>query len=362
MNKNVSPPPLKDKLFQFLLVTVSIAFAWILWPFFGAIFWGVVVAILFGPLFRKLLRLMPCRRTLAALATLCVVLLTAVLPLLLLMTALLQQASTVVRKIQSGEINFGRYFEQILSVLPSWLGEWLDRLGLGNLEAFKQKMGSMVTQATQFLASQAIGIGQNTFDFLIAFCITLYLAFFLLRDGAALAHRMGQAVALNPRDKHDLFSKFITVIRATVKGNILVALTQGALGGLAFWFLGVQGVLLWSVLMAVLSLLPALGAALVWFPVAAYFLVTGALWQGVSLMVYGVLVIGLVDNMLRPMLVGKDTKMPDYMVLMSTLGGMAIFGLNGFVIGPVIAAMFMAVWEIYLLRRKTQEPSLGGVM
>jgi predicted PurR-regulated permease PerM len=119
------------------------------------------------------------------------------------------------------------------------------------------------------------------------------------------------------------------------------------LGGLAFWFLGVSGALLWAVLMAALSLLPAIGAALVWGPVALYFLVTGALWQGLALTAYGVLVIGLVDNLLRPVLVGKDTRMPDYVVMITTVGGMAIFGINGFVLGPLIAAMFLSAWHIF---------------
>jgi predicted PurR-regulated permease PerM len=126
---------------------------------------------------------------------------------------------------------------------------------------------------------------------------------------------------------------------------------QGLLGGLAFWFLGVRGALLWAVLMAFLSLLPAVGAGLVWLPVALYFLFTGAVWQGLALIAYGVLVIGLVDNLLRPILVGKDTQMPDYVVMITTVGGMAAFGINGFVIGPVIAAMFIAVWDIYAISR-----------
>ena len=130
--------------------------------------------------------------------------------------------------------------------------------------------------------------------------------------------------------------------------NLVVAAVQGALGGLAFWLLDIRGALLWAVLMAFLSLLPAVGAGLVWLPVATYLLITGALWQGIALIAYGVLVIGLVDNALRPALVGKDTRMPDYVVMITTLGGMAVFGVNGFVLGPVIAAMFMAVWHIHV--------------
>jgi predicted PurR-regulated permease PerM len=136
-----------------------------------------------------------------------------------------------------------------------------------------------------------------------------------------------------------------------VKGNIVVAILQGALGGLIFWLLGIHAPLLWGVLMAFLSLLPAVGAGLVWAPVALYFLATGAVWQGAVLIAFGVLVIGLVDNLLRPVLVGKDTRMPDYVVLVSTLGGIAIFGLNGFVIGPLIAAMFIAARDLFAASR-----------
>ena len=133
-----------------------------------------------------------------------------------------------------------------------------------------------------------------------------------------------------------------------------MAAIQGALGGLAFWFLGLKGALLWAVVMAFLSLLPAFGAALVWLPVAIYFFLTGAIWQGVALLAWGVLVIGLIDNLLRPILVGKDTQMPDYVVMISTLGGMAVFGINGFVLGPLIAAMFIAVWHLHTASEDAQ--------
>ena len=126
-----------------------------------------------------------------------------------------------------------------------------------------------------------------------------------------------------------------------------MAALQGVLGGIIFWFLGVPAAVLWGLVMAFLSLLPAVGSALIWLPVALYLLATGAVWQGLVLIAYGALVIGLVDNLLRPFLIGMDTKLPDYVVLISTLGGIAIFGLNGFAIGPVIAAMFVATWDIF---------------
>lgn len=172
-------------------------------------------------------------------------------------------------------------------------------------------------------------------------------------------HTLRRALPLTPEHKQELLTKFSTVIRSTVRGNLVVAATQGALGGLAFWFFGVHGALLWAVVMAFLSLLPAIGAALVWLPVAIWFFATGSVWQGIALTAWGVLVIGMVDNLLRPKLVGKATLMPDYVVMITTLGGMVVFGVNGFVLGPVIAAMFFAVWHLYLTTRPAMTPPSG---
>ena len=274
-----------------------------------------------------------------------------ILPLTLIAAMLVQEGFSVYERIQSGELNFGRYLQQVFGALPAWVTDLLDRFGLTNLGAMQERLSGGLMKGSQFLAAQALNIGQNTFEFIVSLFIMLYLLFFLLRDGDDLSKRIRDAIPLHAEQQRELFGKFTTVIRATVKGNIVVAIVQGALGGLIFWFLGVHAPVLWAVVMAFLSLLPAVGRGLVWLPVAIYFLVTGAMWQGIVLIAYGVLVIGLVDNVLRPILVGKDTKMPDYVVLISTLGGMAIFGLNGFVIGPVIAAMFMAVWDIFSASR-----------
>ncbi len=337
----------EDRTFLLLIVTISLAFAWILWPFYGAILWGTVLAILFAPLCRRLSKAMRHRRTLAALATIVIILLLVILPLVMLAASLLQEGSTLYARMQSGELNPGQYFRDIFNALPAWVTRLLDRFGLTNLALMQERLSANLTKTSQFLVGQALDVGQNTFDFIVGFFLMLYLLFFLLRDGEALARRIKNAIPLHADHLRDLFAKFAIVIRATVKGNIVVAIVQGALGGLIFWLLDINAPVLWGALMAIFSLLPAVGAALVWAPVAIYLLVTGAVWQGVVLIAYGVLVIGLVDNVLRPILVGKDTKMPDYVVLISTLGGIAIFGLNGFVIGPVIAAMFMTGWEIF---------------
>jgi predicted PurR-regulated permease PerM len=346
--------PAQDKAFVVLLVAVSLAFAWILWPFYGAIFWATVLAILFAPLYWRLANALRQRYTLAALSTVVVILLIVILPSALMTGMLLQEGFEVYEKIRSGQWNFKGYFGQVYDALPPWVTTILDSFQLTTLGEVQDRLSAGLTKGVQFLATQALNVGQNTLDFIVSFFIMLYLLFFLLRDGRTLGQRIRGAVPLRDDLQRGLFRKFADVVRATIKGTIVVAIVQGALGGLMFWFLGIQAPVLWGVVMAFLSLVPALGTGLVWAPVAVYFLVTGAVWQGIVLIAYGVLVIGLVDNVLRPVLVGKDTKMPDYVVLITTLGGMAVFGLNGFVIGPLIAAMFIASWDIAAASKATR--------
>jgi predicted PurR-regulated permease PerM len=343
--------------FLLLLVAVTLAFAWVLKPFYGAVLWAIVVAVLFAPVQRRLLRSMQGRPSLAAAVTVLIIIAIVLLPLAMIVASLAQEASSLFTKIQSGEYDFGGYLQRILDALPAWATGLLERLNLTDFSALRERLTSGLVKGGQVLAPQALSLGVNTFEFVISLGIMLYLLFFLLRDGRAVAERIKDAIPLHRDQKAALFTRFADVVRATVKGGILVAIVQGALGGIAFWFLGIHAPLLWAVLMAFLSLIPAIGAALVWVPVAIYFLATGALWQGIGLILYGVLVIGLVDNLLRPFLIGKDTKLPDYVVLISTLGGIEVFGLNGFVIGPLFAAMFMVSWEIFSGSRRAAKDS-----
>ncbi|MCY1394785.1 putative inner membrane protein [compost metagenome] len=343
---------LQNRSLLLFLTLVTLAFFWILVPFYGAIFWAVILGILFAPLQRRLLMRLKFRRNLAAFITLFLCVVIAIVPVIIISTLLVQEGAALYQRIESGELDIGSYIERFKDLLPSYFSHMLDRMGMGDLKGLRDKITKSALQGSQFFATQAFSFGQVTFDLLLSFCVMLYLLFFFLRDGAELARKVRTAVPLGDHQKRRLQLKFNRVVRATVKGNVVVALTQGALGGLIFWFLDIPSVVLWAVLMAFLSLLPAVGAGIVWAPVATYFLMIGATWQGVGLALYGVFVIGLVDNVLRPILVGKDTRMPDYLVLVSTLGGLAIFGLNGFVIGPLIAALFIASWDIFSSHKK----------
>jgi predicted PurR-regulated permease PerM len=351
---------LEDKTFLWLVIAISLAFAWILWPFYGAVLWGTVLAIVFAPLYRRLCRSIGERPNLAALATVAIIVLIVILPSTLITASLVREASGVYGMFKSGEWNLAGNLQHVLDALPSWAVGVLDRFGLTDLAGLQEGLSTGLGKASQFIAAQALNIGQATFELVVRLFVMLYLLFFLLRDGDGLFRAIRDAVPLRAEQQRAIFSKFATVIRATVKGTIVVALLQGALGGLMFWVLGIRAALLWAALMALLSLLPAVGSALVWVPVALYLMATGAVWQGLVLIAFGVLVVGLVDNLLRPILVGTDIKMPDYVVLISTLGGIEIFGMNGIVLGPLIAAMFMVVWDILSESRHAGQGDQAG--
>ena len=329
------------------LVLITISFLYLLSPYYTAIFWALIFSVVFRPVYRHLLNVLPNRRNIAALLTLIIATLTAIIPLSFIAASVATEVAGLYNRIQSGELNLGLYADQIFDNLPVFVKEILERYQINDVFGLRDKLLAFTNQAARLLTTEIVSISQNTFSFLISSGIMLYLMFFLLRDGLAMQSYVKRLIPLHGEHKTHLFEKFITVIRATVKGNLLVAMAQGALGGIIFAILGIQGAILWGVLMAFLSLLPAIGAAIIWFPVAIYFLVTGSVIEGVVLIVFGFGVIGLVDNILRPILVGKDTKLPDYVVLLSTLGGMAIFGISGFVIGPAVAALFTATWDLF---------------
>jgi predicted PurR-regulated permease PerM len=343
---------LEDSVLLFLVAAVSLIFVWMLWPFSGAILWATVLGTVFAPLHRRILRSMPRWQHFAAMTTLLIVVVMVILPLTVVVNLLIREATDVYKSVRSGELSFGLDFKWVGEILPGWAVNLLHRLGIPDAAALREKLTAVIMQSGEFFTGQAINLGQMTVSFIVGFFVMLYLLFFLLRDGRELSERIGNAIPLGADQRQALLDRFTVTVRAIVKGSIVVALVQGALGGLAFWLLGIRAPVLWGAVMAVFSLLPVMGTGLIWGPAAIYLLVTGALWQGLVLIAFGVLIIGLVDNLLRPVLIGQDIKVPDYVVLVSTLGGLATFGANGFVIGPVIAAMFLTVWGVFSASRE----------
>lgn len=345
----------EDRFFIALVIAVTAALILIIQPFFGAILWALVAALMFEPLMERITRHLGGRRNLAATATLLIMIVVAVAPAIILGLFIVREVIAIYERIQSGTIDIGHIFAQFQALLPDWALRMLGRYGLTDLDVLRQRLSATIAGSFQTLAARAFDVSQSAFGFILALGVMLYLAYFLLRDGQRMAARLEEAIPLRRGLRKQLLDKIVTVIRATMKGTMVVAILQGLIGGIVFWFLGVSGALLWGIAMAFFSLVPAIGTGLIWAPVAIYLLVSGAIWQGIVLIFCGLFVIGMVDNVVRPVLVGRDTQMPDYMVFLSTLGGIELFGFNGFVIGPVIAALFMAVWDIYVKARRRQQ-------
>ncbi|WP_016775352.1 AI-2E family transporter, partial [Pseudomonas sp. R62] len=234
---------LQFKSLTVLLVLVTVAFIWILLPFYGAVFWAVILGILFAPVQRKLQQKFGWQRNVTSLCTLSLCLVIAILPVIIVSILLVQEGTTVYKNIESGELDIAAYLAQFKHSLPPYFQHLLDRFGMGELDSLREKIVKAAMQGSQALATQAFSFGQGTFEFVVSFFIMLYLLFFFLRDGPELARKMRTAVPLEENHKRRLQLKFNRVVRATVKGNVVVAVTQGALGGLIFWFLDIPSAL-----------------------------------------------------------------------------------------------------------------------
>jgi predicted PurR-regulated permease PerM len=352
-----SPRPLQGLALLALVVLVTVLFSMVLRPLASAVLWAVFMAIVFSALQERSVAVCRGRRGWAAFGTLLVIVVSVLLPLALLTSAVATEATAFLGRLRAGQYQLNDYFQSVVSVLPEWARSLLARVGLEDLGAVQRKLVAALAARSQQITVRAFAIGQGTLGFLLNFFVMLYLLFFLLRDGRQLAERITQALPLALPQSQRVMRQFATVVRATVKGNVVVALAQGALGWLAFYVLDITAALMWGAVMALLSLLPAVGAILVWGPVAIYLLATGWIAKGLGLLAWGFLVIGLVDNLLRPLLVGKETRMPDYLVLITTLGGLSAFGVTGFVLGPVIAALFLVSWNLLAEARAQQQPA-----
>lgn len=232
------------------------------------------------------------------------------------------------------------------------LTDWLQRLpAVGRFvpdqDALLARASELAGQAGTFLIANASTATTGTVTLILQLFVMLYAMYFFLIDGPAILARILYFTPLDDDDERALIGQFVSVTRATIKGSILVGLLQGALAGSAFFILQLPGAAFWTTVMAVLSVIPVLGSGIVWVPASIILVGTGRVVAGVGLAVWGLMVVGTVDNFLRPRLVGRDTKMHDLLVLLSTFGGLAMFGLVGFIIGPIVAALFLTAWDLY---------------
>ena len=344
--------------FVLLLGLLTAGLVFVVWPLATSVLWAALAAIMFQPLYQWFLAKLNGQANRAAVATLVFITFAVLLPGLFIGSLVVEQAANVVIAFQDGNLDVSAWFIDVLNALPAQLRDPLEKLGLADFTALQTRAQDLLTESAGMIARQAVAIGGGLFGFVLSFLVGLYVTYFLLRDGKAVSNAILRGLPLPFEIAQRLAERFVAIVRATIKGSVVVGLVQGALGAITFWIVGVQAAVLLGLLMAIFSLLPAVGTGIVWVPAAIYLLATGSTWEGIFVTVSGLAVIGMADNVLRPILVGRDTGIPDWVILIATLGGIATMGLSGVVLGPLLAGLFLAGWSIaqeYLLHHKNDD-------
>ncbi len=339
----VSEVRFRNAFLILLVAVISAAFIAMIRGFLLTIVLAAIFTGLSYPVYRRLLRRLGGREALAAIATLLLLLTLVIVPLLAILATGASEAlrvSETLRPRLEQLLNEPGAAERGLRAIP----------GFSYVEPYRQeiltKAGELVGSTSAFLFAALSATTRATVVFIFHFFVLLYTMFFFLRGGPRMLRGVLAYLPLPDADKQRMLEKFTSVTRATLKGTVLIGAAQGALGGLAFWAAGLDGAVFWGTVMTVVSIVPGIGGALVWVPAAMILIATDAVWRGVALALFCGLVVGSVDNVLRPRLVGRDTQMHELLIFFSTLGGLALFGAMGFILGPILAALFVTAWEM----------------
>ena len=337
-------PTLNRVIVLLIVLAISALFFAMVRGFFIAILLAGLLAALAHPLYRRLERLFKGRKNLASFTTLFILVLIILLPLGALFGIVAQQAFRISREVQpwvQGTLGRPGSLDGTFNALP--FHEALS----AHRDFILQKGGELVGGLSSRLFSGLSSATLSTVTFLFHFIVFLYTTFFFLKGGSVLLDRILYYLPLMESDEHRLLERFTSVTRAMIKGTFLVGLVQGTLAGLAFWVVGINSALFWGTVMTALAVIPGFGTAFVWVPAVIILAASGHMGKAVGLTLFCVLVVGTIDNVLRPKLVGRDTRMPALLVFFGTLGGLSLFGIAGFIVGPIIAALFVTAWEIY---------------
>ena len=326
--------------YYLLLTLITILFVSLIFNFAAPILWSIVVSIIFYPLYEKLL-LMTNKKSLSSMLSLILILLLVIMPSIAVLGLI---GNELINFINSSEnYSFEQYFQMIpnesaINQLIAWSG-----LSINDLI---EKADDFLISASKMLYQSVSTISANVINFFVSLFIFVYLTFFFLRDGEKILQHCMDAFPMKNEDESYLLDQFQKTTRATIKGTVMVALAQGFLGYLTLLLIGINGALIWGAVMALLSIVPAIGTVLVWLPIALVLFLNGEIMDASLLIFSGVFIIGMIDNLLRPILIGKEIKMPDYLILLTTIGGISIFGITGFIVGPIIASLFVSIWSL----------------
>jgi predicted PurR-regulated permease PerM len=323
----------------------------ILSPFLASIFWAILLATVFYPVFQKLQRLLRKREVLSAMTMTFLVILVIVLPFSLLIVSLANEVVGAYHGLEE-MIKTGRleaYLEKIRGIpFFNWTWERLNQsLDLSQADPPRLLLENL-QQVSTFLFNQTSKILKGFSTFVIGFFFTLLSLYYLFKDGGRLFERLKETLPIPKRERDLLILRFKEMVHATIYGGILIAIIQGFLGGVIFWALGISSPILWGTAMSFLSFIPMGGTALIWVPAAILLFVQGAFLKGIILLGLGVLGISMVDNLLRPFFISTKTNIHPLLLFFAVLGGIQAFGLIGLVIGPLIATLCLTLIEIYI--------------
>ena len=326
--------------YYLLLALITILFVSIIFNFAAPILWSIVVSIIFYPLYEKFL-LMTNKKSLSSILSLILILLLVIIPSIGILGLITNELIIFINSFD--DYSLERYVEMIPN--ESLINDLLAWAGL-SITQLTEKADDFLLAASKVFYESVSTISANVINFFISLFLFIYLTFFFLKDGEKIVKSCMDAFPMKNEDESYLLNEFQKTTRATIKGTIIVALAQGFLGYMTLLLLGIEGALIWGAVMALLSIIPAVGTILIWLPIALVLFANGQMMDASILIFSGIFIIGMIDNLLRPILIGKETKIPDYLILLTTIGGISIFGITGFIIGPIIASLFISIWSL----------------
>lgn len=333
---------IRSIIFFALLALVTISCIVLFKPFFYPIFWAAVIASIFYPLYKKFSKYTKMPRFSAALI-LIIVFFIIVIPVTAIGSLVVKESIGLYSSIDENSARIGSSIQSTLSGFQN--NYYIKYLNINDSE-WIQKFSEFTKIVSAFIFNSLTEFTQNSVAFLVMFLLMFYTLYFFLVDGARFLKLIMHLCPLGDRYEKILYDKFTFTALATMKSSLLVGVVQGFLGTLLFYFLGVQGAVIWGILMTALCVLP-IGSGFIWGPAGIVLLMTGQIWQGVVMLLFGIFIISTIDNLLRPWILGKETSMHPLLVLFSTLGGIIFFGITGFIIGPIITALLVSFWEMY---------------
>lgn len=341
---SISQRAVSNAVLLLLLFFISALFLWMVQPFLMTLFLAALTSALVYPVFQWLSRHLKHKQNLAAALTLILLFFIVLVPLMLLLLVVSGEAINVSQSITPWlreKLAEPSQLWQALEGLPFYQSVYAYR------EVLLENAGGAVSFISKYIVSRVSDITLGAVNFLFLLFVFLYAMFFLLLDGKAFVVKILYYLPLEDKDERQMLNRFTSVTLATLKGTFLIGLLQGLLNGIIFAFAAIPNPVFWGVLMAVLSIIPSIGSALIWIPAAIYLFSQGAIVAAVLVLLFCGVVVGSLDNILRPRLVGKDTELHELMIFFSTLGGLLLFGFLGLIIGPIIASLFVTAWTIY---------------